>query len=132
MKEVLQNIDWVTLLGIVWEVILLPIVCYLVKVIREYIHDKKISKYLEVLFSFAKPAVKTIYETYVKTIKGTDAWTTEAQNEALEMAKQQIIKSLSNSMYELLLAANEDFEAMLENAIEAAIYDLKREGKANE
>jgi len=132
MEEILKNIDWVTVIEVIWRVVLLPIVIYLLTEINNYAKEKKINHYTDIVLKLAKIAAKTTYETFVKDIKGTDVWTETTQQEALDLAKDEILNALSDSAIEMLETANKDFELWVENAIESAIYDLKREGKANE
>ena len=44
---------------------------------------------------------------------------------AEEMAKQKAIQALSNSAYECLKAANQDFEDYLDSMIGTALFDIK-------
>ena len=70
-------------------------------------------------------AVKDVYETTVKDIKGTEDWTPEKQNEVKELAKTKAIQALSNSADQILKAANNDFSAWLDSLVGTALYDLK-------
>ena len=70
-------------------------------------------------------AVKDVYETTVKDIKGTDEWTDEKKNEVKEVAKTKAINALTTSAYQILKSANEDFEDYLDGLIGTALYDLK-------
>ena len=70
-------------------------------------------------------AVKDVYETIVKDIKGTQDWTTEKMNEVKEIAKTKAINSLTSSAYQILKTANEDFDEYLDSLIGTALYDLK-------
>ena len=69
--------------------------------------------------------MKDVYETTVKDIKGTEDWTPEKQNEVKELAKTKAIQALSNSAYQILKAANNDFSAWLDSLVGTALYDLK-------
>jgi len=125
MKDVLQNIDWVEVCRIVWTVVLLPILTYIGTQINNYAKSKKIDKYTDILYKNVVAAVKNVYETTVKDIKGTDSWTEEKQNEVKEIAKVKAIQALSNSAYEILKTANMDFDEYLDSLIGTALYDLK-------
>ena len=85
MKEFLVNLDWMTLLSAIWTVILVPIGTQIYK----YLKTKKLDKYALILYREVKNAVKSVYETEVKDIKGTDAWTKDKMNEVKEIAKQK-------------------------------------------
>lgn len=123
MKEFLVNLDWMTLLSAIWTVILVPIGTQIYK----YLKTKKLDKYALILYREVKNAVKSVYETEVKDIKGTDAWTKDKMNEVKEIAKQKAIQALNQSVYKCLKEANSDFENYLDSLITTSLYDLKHE-----
>ena len=123
MKEFLANLDWMTLLSAIWTVILVPIGTQIYK----YLKTKKLDKYALILYREVKNAVKSVYETEVKDIKGTDAWTEDKMNEVKEIAKQKAIQALNQSVYKCLKEANSDFENYLDSLITTSLYDLKHE-----
>lgn len=123
MKEFLANLDWMTLLSAIWTVILVPIGTQIYK----YLKTKKLDKYALILYREVKNAVKSVYETEVKDIKGTDAWTEDKMNEVKEIAKQKAIQALNQSVYKCLKEANSDFESYLDSLITTSLYDLKHE-----
>jgi hypothetical protein len=69
--------------------------------------------------------VKATYQTYVQAIKGTDAWTAEAQKNALQQAVEAAQKQLSTEAKEYIQANFGDVGAWVQNQIEATLYDLK-------
>ena len=123
MKEFLASLDWMTLLSAIWTVILVPIGTQIYK----YLNTKKLDKYALILYREVKNAVKSVYETEVKDIKGTDAWTEDKMNEVKEIAKQKAIQALNQSVYKCLKEANSDFEDYLDSLITTSLYDLKHE-----
>ena len=123
MKEFLESLDWMTLLSAIWTVILVPIGTQIYK----YLKTKKLDKYALILYREVKNAVKSVYETEVKDIKGTDAWTEDKMNEVKEIAKQKAIQALNQSVYKCLKEANSDFEDYLDSLITTSLYDLKHE-----
>ncbi|WP_346991185.1 phage holin, LLH family [Agathobacter rectalis] len=123
MKEFLASLDWMTLLSAIWTVILVPIGTQIYK----YLKTKKLDKYALILYREVKNAVKSVYETEVKDIKGTDAWTKDKMNEVKEIAKQKAIQALNQSVYKCLKEANSDFEDYLDSLITTSLYDLKHE-----
>ena len=126
MENISQLIDWNTVITTIWTVVLLPILTYLASQLQKWAKEKKVDSYYEILKDNISVAVKDIYETIVKDIKGTDNWTNEKKQEVKEMAKLKAIQGLSNSAYELLRQANTDFEEYLNSLIEASLYDLKK------
>lgn len=123
MKDFLASLDWMTLLSAIWTVILVPIGTQIYK----YLKTKKLDKYALILYREVKNAVKSVYETEVKDIKGTDAWTEDKMNEVKEIAKQKAIQALNQSVYKCLKEANSDFESYLDSLITTSLYDLKHE-----
>ena len=126
MNEVLQNIEWSEVISAIWTVVLLPILTYIGTQVNSYFKAKKIDKYTDILYKNVVGAVKDVYETTVKDIKGTDEWTSEKQEEVKEIAKTKAIQALSSSAYQILKFANEDFEEYLDGLIGTALYDLKK------
>lgn len=125
MSEVISNINWNEMLITVWTVVLLPVLTYIGNEIRQWAKSRKIDKYTDILEKNVVNAVKDIYETIVKDIKGTDQWTDEKKEEVKELAKQKALQGLSNSAYECLTAANNDFEEYLDSLIGTALFDIK-------
>ena len=123
MKEVFQNINWLELLSAIWTIILVPILTKL----YSYLKDKKLDKYAHILYAEVKKAVKSVYETEVKDIKGTEDWTPEKQTEVKTVAKEKAIQALNTIVYKSLKEANSDFEDYLDSLIGTALYDVKHE-----
>lgn len=121
MNDILQNIDWLTLLSAIWTIILVPIG----KQIYEWLKSKKLDRYGDIFYGEIVKAVKSVYETTVKDIKGTEEWTEEKQNEVKELAKTKAIYALSTIAYKTLKEANADFDDYLDNLIGTALYDVK-------
>lgn len=125
MQEVLQNIQWSEVISTIWTVILLPILTYIGTQVNAYFKAKKIDKYTDILYKNVVNAVKDVYETTVKDIKGTDEWTQEKMDEVKEIAKEKAITALSTSAYQILKSANEDFDEYLDGLVGTALYDVK-------
>lgn len=69
--------------------------------------------------------VKATYQTYVQAIKGTEAWTQEAQKNALQQALHNAQVQLSTEAKDYIQANFGDVGAWVQNQIEAMLYDLK-------
>lgn len=123
MKEVFQNINWLELLSAIWTIVLVPILTRL----HSYLRDKKLDKYADILYTEVKKAVKSVYETEVKDIKGTADWTPKKQAEVKAVAKEKAIQALNTIVYKSLKEANSDFEDYLDSLIGTALYDVKHE-----
>ncbi len=126
MTEVLKGIDWNQVIYTIWTVVLLPVVTYIGTEINAYAKAKRIDRYTNILYRNVLDAVKDVYETVVKDIKGNpDLWTEDKQNEVKELAKTKAIAALTTSAYQALKTANEDFDDYLDSLIGTALYDIK-------
>ena len=126
MSEVLKGIDWNQVIFTIWTVVLLPVITYIGTQINEYAKAKRIDKYTNILYQNVLNAVKDVYETVVKDIKGNpDLWTEDKQNEVKELAKTKAIAALTTSAYQALKTANENFDEYLDSLIGTALYDMK-------
>lgn len=123
METIIQNIDidWMALLSAIWTIILVPIG----KQIYEWLKSKKLDKYATILYDEVVKAVKSVYETTVKDIKGTDGWDEETKEYVKELAKTKTIQALSSIIYKSLKEANEDFEEYLDSLVGSALFDIK-------
>lgn len=125
MNDILKNIDWTQVIYTLWTVVLLPIITYVGTQIGNYTKAKQIDKYTNILYQNVLDAVKDVYETEVKDIKGTNEWTDEKKCAVKEIAKTKAINALTTSAYQILKSANEDFDNYLDSLIGTALYDLK-------
>lgn len=69
--------------------------------------------------------VKATYQTYVQAIKGSQAWTPEAQKQALQQATEAAQKQLTTEAKDFIQSNFGDVGAWVQNQIEATLYDLK-------
>lgn len=125
MKELLLSLDWNTVLTTVWTAVLLPVLTYMAAEIQNYAREKKIDHYTKILQMNVENAVKDVYETVVKSIKGTEKWTDEKKLEVKETAKKKAVFALSSSACECLKTAHADFDEYLDSLVEASLFDLK-------
>ena len=123
MKELVNNIDWMALLSAIWTIVLVPVGTQ----IHSYLKSKKLDKYTDILYGEVKKAVKSVYETEVKDIKGTDDWTPAKQEEVKSVAKEKAVQALNTIVYKTLKEANTDFDEYLDSLIGTALYDVKHE-----
>ena len=121
MENILQNIDWMSLLSAIWTIILVPIG----KQIYDYLKSKKLDGYAKILYEEVVKAVKSINQSVVDDIKGTDGWDDETKERLRELAKDKAIQALSSIAYKSLKEANEDFEEYLDSLVGTALYDVK-------
>lgn len=128
MKDILSNLDWATVLGVIWTAIILPVGTKILTSINKWLEARKLDKYGQILYDEVKKAVKAVYESVVKDIKGTDDWTDEKMVEVRELAKNKILQALPMIVYKTLNEVNSDFYDYLDSLIDTALYDEKHKG----
>lgn len=128
MKDVLSSLDWTTILGVIWTAIILPVGTKILTSVNKWLEARKLDKYGQILYEEVKKAVKSVYESVVKDIKGTDDWTEEKMVEVRELAKTKILQALPMIIYKTLNEANSDFYDYLDSLIDTALYDEKHKG----
>lgn len=128
MKDILSNLDWATVLGVIWTAIILPVGTKILTSINKWLEARKLDKYGQILYDEVKKAVKAVYESVVKDIKGTDDWTDEKMVEVRELAKTKILQALPMIVYKTLNEVNSDFYDYLDSLIDTALYDEKHKG----
>lgn len=107
----------------------------LIALINSKLKNTKYAKYLTDAVGIVSRAVKTTYQTYVEALKDKNAFTCDAQLEALNKAKDIATAQLSGEMKEFIESNFGDIEKWLTSTIESVIYDLKNKPqgeKANE
>lgn len=127
MKDILNSLDWATILSVIWTAIILPIGTKILTSVNRWLEARKLDKYGQILYEEVKKAVKAVYESVVKDIKGTDEWTEDKMNEVRELAKTKILQALPTIVYKVLSEANDDFGDYLDSLIDTALYDAKHE-----
>lgn len=89
------------------------------------IKNKKFVDYINQILNITTTAVQATYQSYVESLKGTNMWTKEAQQKALEMALATIKKELSTELLDFINKNFGDINAYLTNLIESVLYKLK-------
>lgn len=102
----------------------------LTKLINSKIKDANEKEMLSSAVTTVSDVVKQVYQTYVEALKGQNAFTAEAQKEALAKALGTIEAILPEKVKAYLTDNFGNMEAWLTTQIEAAIYSLKNGQKA--
>ena len=102
----------------------------LTKLINSKIKDSNAKEMLSSAVTTVFDVVKQVYQTYVEALKGQNAFTAEAQKEALAKALETIEAILPEKVKAYLTDNFGNMEAWLTTQIEAAIYSLKNGQKA--
>lgn len=97
----------------------------LVKWLNSKIKNKEIAAFATTIVNVVNGAVKATYQSYVESLKGTDAWTKEAQENALKMALDTIKEELTTEALAYIESQHGDIDKYLVTLIESMLYDLK-------
>ncbi len=124
MQEILLNILYVLVTTVIIPLIT-AIGVRIINKINGEIKDSQNNKMLTDATLVVTNAVKTVFQTYVESLKASGTFTLESQKEALHMAKT-IALSQINTATQIFIQENfGDFDKWLANQIEATIYKLK-------
>ena len=102
----------------------------LTRLVNSKIKDANAKEMLSSAVSTVSHVVKQVYQTYVEALRGQNAFTAEAQKEALAKALETIEAVLPEKVKAYLTDNFGNMEAWLTTQIEAAIYSLKNGQKA--
>lgn len=94
--------------------------------LSEKLKDHKSQRYIMDAYMIAENCVKATYQTYVESIKGTDLWTKEAQEHALQLALAAAKEQLQSSTSKYIAENYGDLDTYLIGLIESILYDLKK------
>jgi hypothetical protein len=90
--------------------------------------DAKLKAILSGASSVTEMVVEEVYQTYVESLKGKNAFDKEAQEKALVMAKEKVMTLLSTDVKDFLKSTYGDLETWVVSKIEATIYERKNQG----
>lgn len=114
-----------TALGTVLTGLLTWLTSFITSWISAKIKDKNAAKILNSITSLVTNSVQATYQSYVEALKGTDMWTKEAQEKALNMALNTIKTQLPNESVKFIEENYGNLEEYLKTLIESILYKLK-------
>jgi hypothetical protein len=128
--------DWLDLLYDVLEVCVVPILGILTTYLIKYIQIKSqeaikksenetLDKYIAISEKIIVDCVLATNQTYVESLKKENAFTAEAQKEALNKTLDAVLSILSNDAKECLSEAYGDLTKYITTKIEAEIVAKK-------
>ena len=124
MNEILLNV-----LSVVTTAIVLPLISFLgVKLtqwLNSKIKDQKARTLLEKANGIVLDAVRSVFQTYVESLKASGSFDSQAQSIALGKAKAIIESELTEDLKRFIGESYGDVASWIGNAIEASIYKLK-------
>jgi uncharacterized membrane protein len=124
MDEIINNI-----ISVVVTVVVIPLITLLGTNLIQWIGTKtaneKAAKILSEASTIIINSVKTVFQTYVDTLKKSGKFDSEAQIEALQRAKTTALAQLKNETQEYIKANYGSVDIWLVTQIEATIDTLK-------
>ena len=124
MNQILLNI-----LAAVTTCIILPLISFLGIKLSQWlsskIKDEKAARLLNQANEIVINAVKSVFQTYVESLKNSGGFGEKEQKEALSRAKQIITSELTGELKEFISTNYGDLANWITNQIEASIYKLK-------
>lgn len=115
----------ITIVGTVATALASWLVAWITSLINTKIKDEKVRACLNSALEVVTRTVKVTYQTYVENIKGTDAWTSDAQKNALQLAIDAAKTQLTDEVKNYIAQSGLTVDEWLRQQIEAAIYSLK-------
>ena len=118
------------ILAAVTTCIILPLISFLGIKLSQWlstkIKDEKAAKLLTQATEIVVTAVKSVFQTYVESLKNSGTFDKTAQLEALNKAKAIVTSELTVELRDFIVANYGDLESWITNQIEASIYKLKK------
>lgn len=125
-----------TLLGQIFEVCIIPLLGVLVPFVIKWIRTKTATlaenannetakKYIRMLTDTVTNAVIAVNQTYVDALKGKNAFTAKAQQEAFTMAYTAVLNNLTDEAQTYLNEIYGDLESYIKVLIEAKVRENK-------
>ena len=98
---------------------------YVFNLIRVKVNNDIVVRYMYELEKIIQDAVKDVQQTYVNNLKAEDLFDIDAQATAFKMVKENVTKSVSDNMRDVIMKVVGDFDTYLNSKIEANVYDMK-------
>lgn len=98
----------------------------LIKWLNTKIKNQELASFATTIATVVGQVVKEVTQTYVQNIKGTDAWTKEAQEKALSMALETAKSELTTEALDYIQTQHGDIDKYLITLIESTLYNLKK------
>lgn len=121
--------DWQSLVIQIVSVVLATLGAWVLAKVKSLINTKikneKARALLDSATTVVSNVVKATYQTYVESIKGTDAWTKDAQEKALQNAVTSARSQLSEEVEKYISDNFGDVETWIKSLIETTLYNLK-------
>ena len=119
----------ISIISVVVTTVVLPLITLggtkIIQYLNQKIKDEKTRNILTGITQIVERAVRSVFQTYVETLKKAGTFDKEAQANALSLAKAEVLKELNNDTREFITSNYGDLPDFITNQIEATIYLLK-------
>lgn len=124
MNEIILNI-----ISVVVTAVILPLISYagarLIAWLNAKIKDENAKQQLTVATDIVKNAVRSVFQTYVETLKKNGTFDKESQKVALIKAKDDALAQMSDEIKDYITKNYGDLETWITTQIESTINILK-------
>ena len=124
MNEIILNI-----ISVVVTVVILPLISYvgarLITWLNTKIKDENAKQQLTVATDIVTNAVRSVFQTYVETLKKNGTFDKESQKEALIKAKNDALAQMTDEIKEYITKNYGNLETWIITQIESTINILK-------
>lgn len=121
--------DWQSIIIQIISLVLAALGAWVLAKVKSLINTKIKNEKARALLNSATAVVsnvvKATYQTYVESIKGTDAWTKAAQEKALQDAVTSARSQLSEEVEKYISDNFGDVETWIKSLVETTLYNLK-------
>ena len=119
----------ISVISIVVTSVVLPLITFggtrLIQFLNQKIKDERTRGILTNLTQIIERAVRSVFQTYVEALKKENKFTKDAQLKALDLAKVEVLKQISNETAEFIKDNYGDIDYFLTSQIESTINLLK-------
>lgn len=124
MNEIILNI-----ISVVVTAVILPLISYagarLIAWLNAKIKDENAKQQLTVATDIVMNAVRSVFQTYVETLKKNGTFDKESQKVALIKAKDDVLAQMSDEIKDYITKNYGDLETWITTQIESTINILK-------
>lgn len=124
MNEILLNV-----LSIIVTAVIIPVISFLgfklSSFLSEKIKDEKAAAFLKRACEIVLNAVRSVFQTYVESLKNSGSFNQDAQVIAFNKAKAIILNQMTQELKTFIITNYGDLDEWIRNQIEASINLLK-------
>jgi len=125
MNELIMNI-----LSVVVTAVILPLISFagtkLISYLNSKIKDNNAKELLTTATTIVTNAVRSVFQTYVDSLKASGTFDAQAQTQALTKAKDIALSQMSNDVKDYIITNYGDINNWLTTQIEATINLIKK------